>query len=68
VDPKEPSLTEDEIRSLKRNLSMLSDYSVREMYREAHRAAAMESDRLPSPKVIQQLVVAWKQLWKWRRG
>ncbi|MEO8131098.1 MAG: hypothetical protein ABJF23_29155 [Bryobacteraceae bacterium] len=67
MEPDEPPLTENELRSLKRNLSMLSTYSVQEMYREAHKRCRMDGDRLPSPKAIQQLVTAWKQLWSWRK-
>ena len=67
VDQNEPPLTKDELRDLKRNLSLLSQYSVEQAYRDAHKAATMDRDRLPSPKVIQQLVAAWKQLWLWRK-
>jgi hypothetical protein len=46
---------------------MLSEYSVRDAYREAHERCKMNGDSLPRASAIQELVTAWKQLWEWRR-
>ncbi len=47
-----------------RNLTLLSPDMVKERYRQAaDRCRFLE---LPTPRVIQELVAAWKVLWKWR--
>jgi hypothetical protein len=56
-----------ELRGLQERLARLSKYSVQEAYRRAHDACRMDGDKLPGPRTIQELVQAWKQLWKWRR-
>jgi hypothetical protein len=57
------TLTQAEIAQLRQNLARLSADGVERFYREAHASCAVE--RKPSPKVIQQLVAAWKTLRKW---
>jgi hypothetical protein len=49
-----------------RSLSLLSPYHVREAYRKAWEACKLEGDT-PNAKAIQELVTAFKLLWKWRR-
>jgi len=56
--------TEEELKQLKRNLSLLSPPAVEDAYRTAYRECAPE--RKPCAKAIQQLVTAWKILRKWR--
>jgi hypothetical protein len=46
---------------------MLSEYTVRDAYREAWERCKMNSDSVPRAPAIQELVTVWKQLWKWRR-
>jgi len=57
----------EELRDLQDRLARLTEPSLEAVYRRAHGACRMEGDRLPGPRVIQELVQAWKQLWKWRR-
>ena len=59
-------LTTKELDAFSRQLSMLHESRVQEIYREAWRKCEMVRD-LPAPYAIQQLVRAWKILWKWRR-
>jgi hypothetical protein len=59
-------LTKDEIDQLRENLAKLSDEGVRNLYRTAWEECRMKGERLPPAKAVQQLVQAWKQLWKWR--
>lgn len=64
----EPPMTRDELREYRRRLSMLHPLRVRNSYREAWQACRMDGEALPAPRAVQELVQAWKQLWKWRRG
>lgn len=45
----------------------LGEPSVQAVYRRSYHACRMDGERLPGPREIQELVQAWKQLWKWRR-
>jgi len=65
VDSDRP-LTQEELEQLRQNLSRLSEPSVRKVYDEAWEQCRLKDRRIPSPKVVQQLVTAWKQLWQWR--
>ena len=56
-----------ELRDLQQQrLARLSEPSVQAAYRRAYHACRMDGERLPGPRLIQELVQAWKQLWKWR--
>ena len=49
------------------NLSLLSEHGVREFYQRAYRECTIINSRtFPSPRAMQELVQAWKQLRKWR--
>jgi len=60
-------LTPEELRDRQRRMSMLSPHHVADAYRQAHEACRMDGDRLPRASAVQELVTAWKLLWKWRR-
>jgi integrase len=66
-EPDNRTFSAAELRDLQERLARLSEPSVRAAYRRAHDACRMDRDRLPGPRSIQELVQAWKQLWKWRR-
>jgi len=59
-------LSAEDVNELRRNLAHLSPPAVRDFYEQAYRDCRMIANRLPTPKQIQTLVQAWKQLWKWR--
>jgi hypothetical protein len=59
-------LSEDDLKQLRHNLAHLSVGAVRDFYDQAYRDCRLIYHRLPSPKQMQVLVQAWKQLWKWR--
>lgn len=61
------SLTSQELDAFSRQLSLLHESHVRDIYREVWRKCEMVREDLPAPHAIQQLVRAWKVLWKWRR-
>jgi hypothetical protein len=61
-------LSKEELAQRERQLSMLSPSSVAEVYRQAHHACRMEGDALPNASAVQELVSAWKLMWKWRRN
>ena len=63
---KHDVLSESELKDLQRNLALLSTSSVEDFYHQAHRECCLGEKGLPSPRAIQQLVQAWKQLRKWR--
>jgi PP-loop superfamily ATP-utilizing enzyme len=59
--------TED-LKEISRNLAVLSEHAVREVYQRAYRECAIiNSSTFPPARSIQELVQAWKQLRKWRR-
>jgi hypothetical protein len=64
---EERPLTEDELKQLRRNLALMSEAGVESAYNEAYKQCAIKGGRLPRPTAIQQLVQAWKQLWKWKK-
>jgi hypothetical protein len=60
-------LTKAELAERQRRLAMLSPQHVAEAYRQAHEACRMEGDSLPRASAVQELVTAWRVLWRWRR-
>lgn len=66
VEPDRP-MTKEELARLRRDYSMLHQSRVEHYYREAWRECKMDGDKLPRPAAIQNLVTAWKQLWRWSR-
>ena len=67
IRTKEDVLNEKELQDLQRRLSLLNPQHVEDFYNQAHRECCLGEKGLPSPRAIQQLVQAWKQLRKWRR-
>jgi hypothetical protein len=63
---KDDALTRKELKELKHRLSYLSIPAVEDFYRSAHTDARSSPDGFPSPRSVQDLVQAWKQLRKWR--
>jgi hypothetical protein len=59
------ALTRQQLKALERSLSLLSPLIVKEKYRQA--ADRCRFLDLPTPRVIQELVTAWKVLWRWRK-
>jgi hypothetical protein len=59
-------LNELDLKELRHNLAHLSVSAVRDFYDRTYRDCRLIYDRLPSPRQMQTLVQAWKQLWKWR--
>ena len=59
-------LNEKSLKELRYNLAHLSMTAVREFYERAYQDCRLVYNRLPSPRKMQTLVQAWKQLWKWR--
>ena len=58
-------MSREELKSLERNLSLLSPAIVKERYKQlADRCRFLE---LPTPRVIQELVTTWRVLWRWRK-
>jgi hypothetical protein len=56
-------LTEDELDTLRRRLSAMSMQELRIYYSASH-AACHYVLKVPSPKLMQELVQAWRELYK----
>lgn len=65
---KEETWTAEDLKEIARNMAVLSEHAVREIYQRAYRECAIiNSSTFPPPRAIQELVQAWKQLRKWRK-
>ena len=60
-------LNRAELAGHQRCLATLSPHYVADAYRQAHEACRMEGERLPKASAVQELVTAWKLMWKRRR-
>jgi hypothetical protein len=63
---KHEVLSENDLKELRHSLAHLSVTAVRDFYERAYQDCRLVYNRLPSPRQMQTLVQAWKQLWKWR--
>ncbi len=69
VAKREEILSREHLNELGDNLSHLSMSTVLDFYQRAYRDCRIINGRtFPSARAIQELVQAWKQLRKWRRG
>jgi hypothetical protein len=65
---KEEIWSAEDLKGIARNLAVLSEPAVREVYQRAYRECAIINSRtFPSARSMQELVTAWKLLRKWRR-
>jgi hypothetical protein len=64
--PGNQTMTEEEVENLRRGLALLAQPNVEEQYRT--NLARLVSEKLPTPRMVQQFLVVWKYLWKqkWR--
>ena len=60
-------MTREQLRELKRSLSMLSPHAVRDNYQKKLERCRLLHGTLPTPRMMQELVTLWKVLWKWRK-
>jgi len=66
-EPDSP-LTKEEIEKYRRELSLLSTDRVEYYYQQAPwKECQLQQDQVPPVRAIQELVTAWKLLWKWNR-
>ena len=63
----EKFFSREDLTEMARNFAFLSEHAVREIYQRAYRDCQIVNSQIPSPRAIQELVQAWKQLRKWRR-
>jgi hypothetical protein len=57
-------LSPAELAELRKRLSEMSLSTLEIFYRATHNACAYHANRLPPPRLIQELVTAWKALRK----
>jgi hypothetical protein len=60
-------LTKAQLAELERHLSFLSPDDVVQTYRRAHQRCCMQGELLPGAEAVQETVVAWKVMRKWKR-
>ena len=60
-------LSKEELAERQRRLSLLSPHHVADAYRQAYEACRMDGDRLPRASAVQELVTAWRVMWRWGR-
>lgn len=65
---REDMLSREDLKALGNSLARLSMHSVLDFYQEAYRRCRiLNSTTFPTPRAVQELVTAWKQLRKWRK-
>jgi hypothetical protein len=60
------AMTREELRELKRPLSLLSPHTVQDTYTELLASCLLRDGTPPTPRTTQRLVMLWKILWRWR--
>ena len=65
--PEHDVLNAAELKQMREGLSRLSLEAVRHAYQTAYARCRMVNDRVPSARSMQELVQAWKQLWRWKK-
>jgi hypothetical protein len=63
----EDKLTEVQLAELRRKLSMMSITALMDSYRSAYFQCKLEGDKIPTARVVQTLVHAWKEMRGWSR-
>ena len=65
--PRPPGeiLSRNDLVELQRRLSMMSQMAVQDFYQRAYMVCRIGPGHFPSPRAIQELVQAWKQMRKW---
>jgi hypothetical protein len=58
--------TREELKELKRSLSLLSPHTARIIYTELLASCRLRDGTPPPQRAMQQLVTLWKILWRWR--
>ena len=61
-------LSKAEIEAFQRQLSLLSESSVRAQYTQAHAACCLGRGGIPSPADVQNFLAIWKVLWRWEQN
>jgi hypothetical protein len=62
--PAELTMTPDEIAELRRGMALLAPSHVKDAYRKS--LGQLASTDLPTPRMIQEFVMVWKLLWKYK--
>lgn len=69
LSKREDMMSREDLNALSDSLAHLSMHAVLDFYQQAYRACRIiNSSTFPTPRAIQELVQAWKQLRKWRRS
>lgn len=57
----------DELNRLKHSLSLLSPHMVQDNYLQSLEKCRLRNGAPPPPRFVQELVTAWRVLWRWTR-
>jgi len=60
------AMTREELKELRRSLSLLSPHTVRDNYTELLASCRLRDGTPPLPRTMQRLVTLWKILWRSR--
>jgi len=58
------ALTREQLKELKRSLSLLSPHTVRGKYEETLLKCRLRGESPPPPRLMQELVTLWRVLWR----
>jgi hypothetical protein len=64
--PPEEILTRKDLAEIQQRLSMMSVTAVEDFYQYTHNTCRIGPRHFPSPRAMQELIQAWKQMRKWR--
>jgi hypothetical protein len=67
VMPSDEQMTPEQVKDFQRKIAMLSPYTLESHYREHLGRCKLRPGFMPSPRMIQEFVSIWKQLWKWKK-
>lgn len=59
--------TKEQLKEMRQGFARLHPSALQIRYQQLWTELRMSSNAPPHPAVVQELVQAWKQLWKWRR-
>jgi hypothetical protein len=65
--PSDEQMTPEQLRDFKQRVAMLSAYTLEAHYREHLERCRLRPGFIPSPRMIQEFVSMWKQLWMWKK-
>ncbi len=60
-------LGKEELKKLQEHLLQMAPFQVQRAYQQAYELCRLHGDMLPRAAAIQEMVAAWKVLWRFKR-